>query len=77
MRILTKARRSMVLPLALLMAPWSWGADVRVNVDATAGSQKEVSIAANPIDPLHLVGAWLDDSPVKDAIGYGWSRDGG
>ncbi len=77
MRNLMNTRHAVLLSLTLLPVSWSWGSDVRVNVGATAGSQKEVSIAVNPIDPLNLVGGWLDDSLVKNAIGYGWSRDGG
>ena len=43
------------------------GTDVRANEGNTTGEQRETSIAANPLNPQHLVAAWLDESvPTRE-----------
>ena len=53
------------------------GTDVRANEGNTTGEQRETSIAANPLNPQHLVAAWLDESGRSRGIAYGRTLDGG
>jgi hypothetical protein len=68
--------------LALVAAP-ALAADVRVNQDAFGTPQVEPAIAADPINPLNLVAAYMDmGDPVLTVrthvfMGHAWSRDGG
>ena len=39
------------------------GFDVRLNQDASGQPQVEISVAANPADPLNIVAAWIDFFP--------------
>src|SRR6266571_5923989 len=72
-------RYSSVVCLALtLLAAAPSGTDVRVNI-VLKGGQVETPIAANPLDPLNLVAAWIDFGPMSGGgnVAYGFTRDGG
>src|SRR5438093_13536842 len=67
--------RLLVLCLALtLLAAGLAGTDVRVNI-ARKGGQVETPIAANPLDPLNLVAAWIDLGPMSGGgnVAYGFT----
>ncbi len=78
---------ALALTLGLTVFPWAMsrsqtqeslpGADALVNEGNTKGSQRETTIAANPLDPLNLAGAWVDGFQQERAVGFGWTRDGG
>ena len=71
--------RLLVLCLALtLLAAGLAGTDIRVNI-VRKGGQVETPIAANPLDPLNLVAAWIDVGPMSGGgnVVYGFTRDGG
>ncbi len=53
------------------------GGDILVNEGNTMGEQRETSIGANPLNPRHLVAAWLDESGSSKGVAYGRTVDGG
>ncbi len=69
------------LPAGEAIAGGLPGGNPRVNQDTSGRAQNETTIAANPTDPLNLVGAWNDYFVVNPGqntvIGYGWTTDGG
>ena len=78
-RRLVRAGCLTALSSALALASLPPG-DVRVNQDTTTQDQVETSAVSSPIDPLNVVGAWIDvvtKFPFTGDIGYGWTRDGG
>jgi hypothetical protein len=62
----------------MLLAAGPAGTDVRVNL-AIKGDQVETPIAANPLDPLNLVAAWIDFGPMSGGgnVACVFTRDGG
>jgi hypothetical protein len=69
--MLTRRTGALALALGLAVSPWAMsraqtqesltGTDALVNQGSTKGSQRETTIVANPLDPLNLAGAWVDD----------------
>ncbi len=50
-----------------------------IKLNSITGTNAEISIAANPNDPQHLVAAWMNMnySTMTRGLGTAWSRDGG